>query len=59
MLTLKEAAVALGLAPATLRSQVRYGSLKATKVGPIWTISADELARYRERSLGRRGPRKD
>ena len=59
MLTLSQAAQELGLSPDTLRSQIRYGSLKATKVGPVWTISKAELARYRERSLGRRGPRKD
>lgn len=58
MLTLNQAAEQLGLSPATLRSQIRYGSLKATKLGPVWTISKAELARYREESLGRRGQRK-
>jgi len=58
MLTLNQAAEALGLSPDTLRSQIRYGSLKAKKVGPVWTISKAELARYREESLGRRGQRK-
>jgi hypothetical protein len=54
-LTLAEAAAELGLAPATLRSQIRYKALAARRVGPIWTVSRKEIERYRETSLGKSG----
>lgn len=54
-LTIAEAAVELGLNPATLRSQIRYGALAGKRVGPIWTISRKELERYRTESLGKSG----
>lgn len=47
MLTLAEAAARLRVTPDTLRQQIHNGSLKARKVGPIWTISERELERYR------------
>lgn len=46
MLTLEQAASQLGLAASTLRWQIRNGKLKAHKVGPIWTVSEREVARY-------------
>ena len=57
-LTLAEAAASLGLAPATLRSQIRNRAITGRRVGPVWTISRDEIERYREKSLGRQGGRK-
>jgi len=55
MLTLTEAAAQLGVHPATLRQQIANGALKARKIGPIWTITAAELKRYRALHLGRPG----
>jgi excisionase family DNA binding protein len=46
-MTLKEAAALLGLAPATLRQQIRDGALRAKKIGPIWTVTPGEVERYR------------
>ena len=47
MLTLSEAAALLGVESGTLRRQVRLGKLKATKLGPIWTVEQAEVDRYR------------
>ncbi len=59
MLTLAQAAERLGLAPATLRSQVGKGRLHARMVGKTWTVSEREVERYRAESLGQSGrPRK-
>lgn len=55
-MTLTEAAQMLGLSPATLRSQVRHGALKATKRGRDWHVTPREVRRYREQSLGTRRP---
>lgn len=55
-MTLEQAGQELGLSPATLRSQIRYGKLKATKLGPIWTVTRREVERYRRAHLGRRRP---
>jgi excisionase family DNA binding protein len=54
-LTIAEAAARLGLAPSTLRAQIANGRLKATKVGPVWTVSERELARYQRENAGRPG----
>lgn len=53
MLTLKEAAEALGLSADTLRSQIRNGAIKARKFGPVWTMTAEEVDAYRAKHLGR------
>jgi excisionase family DNA binding protein len=45
--TLIEAARTLGLAPSTLRWQVRKGRLSATKVGRDLHIDPAEVERYR------------
>jgi excisionase family DNA binding protein len=47
MVTLIEAARTLGLAPSTLRWQVRKGRLSATKVGRDLHIDPAEVERYR------------
>jgi hypothetical protein len=55
MLTLAQAGASLGVAPATLRNQLRLGRLHGRKVGTVWTISEREVERYRAESLGRPG----
>jgi excisionase family DNA binding protein len=45
-MTLIEAARTLGLAPSTLRWQVRKGRLAATKVGRDLHIDSAEVERY-------------
>jgi excisionase family DNA binding protein len=47
MLTIPEAAEALGLAPSTLRHQIKNGKLRARKVSRDWYLSAEEVERYR------------
>lgn len=53
MLTLTEAAASLGVAASSLRHQIRNGKLTATRVGPLWVVTAEEVERYRRESLGR------
>lgn len=45
-MTLAEAAVLLGLSPATLRQQIANGKLKARKVGRDWWVTKGEVERY-------------
>lgn len=52
-LTLTEAAKQLGLAPSTLRHQVRNGKLAARKVGNEWHVTPEEVARYGRESKGK------
>ena len=47
MMTLPEAAALLGLAPSTLRHQIKNGKLAARKVSRDWYITAAEIERYR------------
>ena len=54
-MTVTEAAAALGLWPATIRAQIKNGAIKATRIGPIWTITPREVERYRITSLGKPG----
>ena len=54
MLTLTEAARSLGLAPATLRQQIKNGRLTALKVSRDWYIKEEEVSRYRRESLRRK-----
>lgn len=56
--TLAEAGASLGRSPATLRSQIRHGTLTAKKVGNAWTLTPEEVERYRAEQLGRHGKRK-
>lgn len=53
VVTLKEAAEMLGLQPASLRSQVRYGALKTRKFGTVHAVTLAEVERYRRENLGR------
>ena len=54
MLTLPEAARSLGLAPATLRLQIKLGRLRAVKLGRDWYIEAADVERYRREHLRRK-----
>jgi len=54
MLTLAQAAALLGLAHATLRSQVGKGRMTARMIGKTWVVSEGEVERYRAESLGKR-----
>jgi excisionase family DNA binding protein len=56
-MTVGEAAQLLGVSPATIRQQIRNGSLLATKRGRDWDISADEVRRYATVSRGKPGRR--
>jgi len=51
LLSLSEAAAVLGLEPGTLRVQIHNKKLRGRKVGPIWTVTAEEVERYRSSSL--------
>lgn len=57
-MTLREAAVELGVSAGVLRVQVHAGKLRARKVGPIWVVDRREVERYRRESLGRPGRRR-
>jgi excisionase family DNA binding protein len=46
-LTLTQAARILGLSADTLRWQVHNKKLRARKTGNLWTVTADEVERYR------------
>jgi excisionase family DNA binding protein len=54
LLTLPEAAEALGLSASTLRTQVQREKLHATKHGRDWLVTGAEIERYRARSRGTR-----
>lgn len=49
-MTLPEAARSLGLAPATLRQQIKNGKLRAFKQGRDWYLQEGEVERYRRES---------
>lgn len=46
-MTVVEAAERLGLAPSTLRHQIKNRKLRAHKMGRGWYVTADEVERYR------------
>jgi len=50
---LSDLAARWGVDDSTLRHQIRNGSLKASKFGPIWVVSEREAKRYESASLGR------
>lgn len=47
-MTLREAALLLGVSPDTLRSQIRNGKLRATKHGRDHWVELEEVERYRK-----------
>ena len=55
MMTLPEAARSLGVAPSTLRLQVKLGKLRATKLSRDWYVAPEEVERYRRESLRAKG----
>ncbi len=55
MMSVPEAAKTLGLAPATVRAQIRNGKMKAKKLARDWFITEAEVERYRVQN--RRGVR--
>jgi excisionase family DNA binding protein len=56
-MTITEAAEVLGLAPGTLRIQVKLGKLKAHRMGGRLYVTPLEVARYREVSLREKEPK--
>jgi excisionase family DNA binding protein len=50
MMTLKEAAATLGLAPSTLRVQIANGKFSARKIGRDWHVTPSEVERYRRQN---------
>jgi excisionase family DNA binding protein len=48
---LADVARLLGLAPSTLRHQIRKGKLRAEKRGRDWFVDYSEVERYRRESL--------
>jgi excisionase family DNA binding protein len=57
-MTIPEAAKALGLAPSTLRHQIKNRKLKAHKMGATWYVNPAEVARYAAESQGKGQPRR-
>jgi len=57
LLSLPEAAERLGLTHATLRWQVKNGTLKAEKIAGRWLVTHTEVARYQEQNKGQHGNR--
>lgn len=53
-MTLPEAAHALGVTDANLRQAIARGSLKATKIGRDWHVTAAEVTRYQQQNLRRK-----
>ena len=48
MMSVPEAAKSLGLAPATVRAQIRNGKLPAKKLARDWFIKPEDVERYRK-----------
>jgi excisionase family DNA binding protein len=57
LLSLKEAAASLGITADTLRRQAEKGTLRARRVGWMWTVTEREIERYRGEHLGKVGPK--
>ncbi len=55
VLTIKQAAERLGVAPGTLSIQARKGRLRATLVGHTYMVLASEVERYRKEHRGHKG----
>jgi hypothetical protein len=56
--TIKEAAAALGLDEATLRTQARNQKLKGRKVGVQWHFTPGQIEAYRREYMGLHGRQK-
>ena len=46
-MSVPEAAKSLGLAPATVRAQIRNNKIRAKKLARDWFITPEEVERYR------------
>lgn len=46
-MSLPQAAASLGLAPSTLRHQIRNGKLAARRISRDWYLTPEEVERYR------------
>jgi hypothetical protein len=53
IVSLAEAAAALGVAPGTLRAHAGRGWIRARLVGRAWITTRAEVERYRREQLGR------
>jgi excisionase family DNA binding protein len=59
MLTVAEAAQALGVTPSTLRTAIQKGRLHAVPLTPrLNMVPRSEVERYRQESLGHPGPKR-
>lgn len=47
-LTVEQVAAKLRRNPQLVRRWIREGRLRASRVGPLWVVSADELRRFRK-----------
>ena len=47
LMTLADAAKSLGVAPSTLRHQLRLKRFQARKIGVRWYVTPEEVERYR------------
>ena len=54
-MTIPEAAAVLGVAPATLRTQIRMRKLKAHKMGTSWYVGPAEVERYARENQREKG----
>ena len=55
--TLADAAKTLGVAPSTLRHQIRLGRFHARKIGRGWYVTPEEVERYRRDVQGKAASR--
>ena len=56
LMTLADAAKALGVASSTLRHQLRLRRLDALKIGDRWYVTPEEVERYRAVVQGKGQP---
>jgi excisionase family DNA binding protein len=57
LMTISEAADALGIRRDSLRRQAQNGVLHAERVGAVWIVTEREVERYRREHLGKVGPK--
>jgi excisionase family DNA binding protein len=54
-LTIPEAAKSLGVAPSTLRHQIKNRKLRAHKMGRGWYVTDEEVERYARENRAQKG----
>jgi len=57
LLSLRQAAEALGISVTTAKQQAKAGVFRATLVGHQYVVTPSEVERYRREHLGRPGPK--